>query len=147
MFKNAALAIIVSLSFSGAFAFGQGRGIPNLTARQTAELTRMATDLALPAQAVTAARTALTAAAFAQPRSDATIQAKAEAVRSAELALANARADAFGRLQISANKLAPDQIAAFLGMGGSFAGVAFTQPEPLNFHDNEGYIPLFDGVS
>jgi len=57
-----------------------------------------------------------------------------------ELALANARADAFAKLQTTANRLAPDQITAFLGMGGSFIGVGFTQPEPLNFSDHEGYI-------
>src|SRR6202043_1546493 len=58
-----------------------------------------------------------------------------------------ARADAFTRIQSSANKLSPDQVAAFLAMGGSFAGLGFTQPEALNFAGHDGYIPLFDGVS
>jgi hypothetical protein len=96
---------------------------------------------------LTAARASLTAAAFAQPRDDAAIKTRVEAVRVTELALANSRADAFGKLQSSANRLAPDQIAAFLAMGGSFAGVAFTQPEALAFNDHEGYVSLFDGAS
>ena len=45
------------------------------------------------------------------------------------------------------NKLAPDQVTAFIAMGGSFAGMGFTQPEPLNFAGHEGYVSLFDGVS
>jgi len=32
-------------------------------------------------------------------------------------------------------------------MGGSFSGVTFTQPDPYNFNDHEGYVSLFDGVS
>ena len=32
-------------------------------------------------------------------------------------------------------------------MGGSFAGIGFTQPDPMQFADREGYVPIFDGVS
>jgi hypothetical protein len=70
-----------------------------------------------------------------------------QAVKDAELALANARADAFAKIQSSPNHLKPDQVAAFVSLGGSFANVRFTKPEPLNFADHEGYISLFDGSS
>jgi len=99
------------------------------------------------APALTAARTALAAAAYAQPRDDAAIRSKAEAVKAAELSIANARADAFAKIQASANELTPDQVAAFLAMGGSFVGNPFTQPDPLNFAGHEGYVSLFDGAS
>jgi hypothetical protein len=89
----------------------------------------------------------LTAAAFAEPRDQAAIRSKAEDVKKEELAVAHARADAFSKIQASANKLSPDQVAAFLAMGGSFAGLPFTQAEALNFAEHEGYLSLFDGVS
>jgi hypothetical protein len=133
---------------SGGPGGGGGRGtIPNIRQPQTTALTQMTTDLMPLTRALTAARTALTAAALAEPRNDAVIRSKAEAVKRAELAVANARAEAFARIQASANKLAPDQVTAFIAMGGSFAGMGFTQPEPLNFAEHEGYISLFDGVS
>jgi hypothetical protein len=72
---------------------------------------------------------------------------KAQAIQQAELALADARADAFAKIQSSANRLAPDQIQAFVKMGGSFANVTFTKPQPLTFYDHEGYVSMFDGVS
>jgi len=45
-------------------------------------------------RALTSARAAITAAAFAEPRDDASTRSKAEAVQAAELAVANARAAA-----------------------------------------------------
>src|SRR5439155_12620864 len=114
---------------------------------QTVALTRLTTDVMPLTRILTSARNALAAAAFAETRNDAAIRAKAESLQVAEMTLAQARADAFGRIQSSANKLAPDQVEVFVAMGGSFAGVSFTQPEPLNFAEHEGYVPLFDGVS
>jgi hypothetical protein len=70
-----------------------------------------------------------------------------DGVRRAESAVATARANAFAKIQASDNKLTADQAAAFVAMGGSFAGLPFTQPEPLSFNDHEGYVSLFDGVS
>ena len=121
--------------------------IPRIREAQTAALTRLTTDVMPLTRILNSARTALAAATFAETRNDAAIRAKAASVQVAEMALAQARADAFGRIQASANKLAPDQVEVFVAMGGSFAGVSFTQPEPLNFDEHEGYVSLFDGVS
>jgi hypothetical protein len=132
---------------------GVGRGgtprgtIPNIREAQVTALTRMSTDLMPLTRTLTAARSAMAAAAFAEPADAAAIRAKADAVQAAELAVANARAAAFQRIQSSPNKLAPAQISAFLEMGGSFAGVSFTQPDAYNFNEHEGYVSMFDGVS
>ena len=134
--------------FRGAPGAGGGRGtIPDIRQAQTDALTRMTTDQLPLVHTLTAARSALTAAALAEPRDEAEIRSKAEAVKTAELELAKARAKAFAAIQTSENRLTPGQVSAFLAMGGTFAGVAFTQPEPLNFAEHEGYTPLFDGVS
>jgi putative membrane-bound dehydrogenase-like protein len=77
--------------------------------------------------ALQAARDALAAASLALPRDDAAIRAKAEAVSAADLALANARADRFMRIQNSANKLSAEQIPPLVtaagrgGRGGTIA--------------------------
>lgn len=127
---------------------GQNRGsIPRIREPQVTALTRLSTELMPLTRALNAARGALNAAALALPRNNAVIQAKADGVRTAELAVATARANAFAKLQASPDRLAADQVAAFVDMGGSFAGLSFTQPEPLSFNDHEGYIALFDGVS
>jgi hypothetical protein len=144
---------------SALIATGGGRGgggragapprgtIPNIREPQVTALTKMSTDILPLTRALTAARTAMAAAAFAEPFQAKAVGAKAAAIEAAELALAKARADALQEIQASANKLAPAQLAAFLEMGGSFAGLTFTQPDPYNFNDHEGYISLFDGVS
>ena len=126
----------------------EGHGtIPRVREAQVAALTRMSTELMPLTRSLNDARAALTAAALAEPRDDAAIRAKAQALEAAELSVANARAGAFAKIQASANRIAPDQLSAFLAMGGSFAGVGFTQPEALNFADHQGYVSLFDGVS
>lgn len=121
MLKRAAFAVILLLTFSAlilAQAPGGRGGIPNVTPDQTAAIAQMNTDLAAATQALAAARTAVIAASLAQPRSNPAIQAKVDAVRAAEQALAIARADAFQKLQSSPNKLAPDQVAALAANGG-----------------------------
>jgi hypothetical protein len=132
----------------GAPGGGGGRGtIPNIRQAQTTALTQLTTDVLPLTRELTRARSALTAAAFDEPRNEAAIRGDVEAVKKAELAVAYARADAFAKIQASTNKLSPDQVAVFLTMGGTFAGLGFTQPEALNFAEHEGYISLFDGVS
>ena len=126
MVKHFRMAAIVTAAIS-TFAFaqappaggGRGGGIPNATPGQTAAIAQMTADLAGLTQSLAAARAAVVAVTLAQPRSNASIQAKVDAVKAAELALATARADAFGKLQASPNKLAPDQVAALTATGGA----------------------------
>jgi hypothetical protein len=132
----------------GGAAAGGSRGtIPNIRQSQVAALTKLTTDVMPLTRILTAARNALTAAVLSDAPNDAAIKAKVDSVQVAELALARARADAFAKIQASANRLAVDQKEVFVAMGGSFAGVSFTQPEPLNFAEHDGYVSLFDGVS
>jgi len=74
------------------------------------------------------------------------IQSKMDAVVAAETALARARADAFAKLQASADRLDAQQVAWLIAAGGSYGG-GFTEPEPMDFDDHRGYISLFDGAS
>jgi hypothetical protein len=135
-FHCAALAAI-AMSFASQVILAQGfppagrggRGIPGATPEQTAAVTQMSADLAAPTQRLTDARAEVVSAALALPRNDAAIKAKVEVVRSAELGLANARADAFAKLQASPNKLAASQIpaaAAFNVAGGRGGGAGAT---------------------
>ena len=82
----------------------------------------MTAELAPQMEAVTQARVELNAAAFAGARDEAAIRAKAEAVHAAELALANARADLFAKVQASPARLTPSQVAALISAGGVFRG-------------------------
>jgi hypothetical protein len=142
------VAALAAMSVGGRGAMGAGRGtIPNIREAQVTALTRITADLMPLNKTLTAARTALAAAAFAEPPNDAAIRARAEDVRQAELAMARTRATGFARLQATANKLSPDQISAFVAMGGWFGQMSFTQPDPMSFDDHEGYVSLFDGVS
>lgn len=127
--------------------YAPGGTIPNITQAQVDALTQLSTDLMPLARALASARSAITPVALAQPRDEAAIRAKVQDVEQAELKLANARADAFAKIQSSANRLTAEQTKVFVDMGGSFSGIAFTQPDPLNFSDHEGFVPLFDGVS
>src|SRR5262249_50294811 len=49
----------------------------------------------------------------------------------------------------SAKALRPDQIGALGVLGGTRrpTGLPFTEPDPADFTDHDGYISLFDGVS
>ena len=107
----------------------EGRGvanaidsIPNMTAAQRAELATVNEELSSQAAAVTAARNALAAAAFAEPRNPAAIPIMAGAVREAELAFVMAHANALAQIQASSNRLSPDQVAAWKIVAGSTPG-------------------------
>ena len=118
MIQRILLGALTSLSL---FAQG-GRGggaIPALSEQQRAVLMSMTADLASQAQAVTRARTALTASSFAEQNRSAAIHAAADAAIVAEVALANARAAAFAKIQASPAKLAPNQVAALIAAGGT----------------------------
>jgi GxxExxY protein len=100
-----------------------------LSPAQTAAVGAMDQAMTPLLNAVQAARDALAVASVTQPRDDAAIRAKAEAVAAADLALANARAERFQRIQSSANRLSPEQIAPLVtaaGRGGRGRGAAAT---------------------
>jgi hypothetical protein len=120
--------------------------IPHSTAAQGNILLKMANDTAALTQSLTDARAALTKASLTTMGPPA-FKPELDAVKSAELALANARADALAKIQASANKLDSEQLAALVAMGGNFGAGGFSQPEPYNFSDHRGYVSLFDGVS
>src|SRR5262249_54092883 len=89
----------------------------------------------------------LAAASLSAPRDDASIESKAEALASAESALAQARAASFAKLQSSPDALDAEQVAYLAASGGSYGTGGFTQPEPMDFNDHRGYAPLFDGAT
>jgi len=128
---------------------GGGRGtvgVPNLSPAQGSALAGLNSQLAPLTQALNAARAAVTSASYAMPRNDAEIKARADAVVSAEVALASARADRFAAIQASPDKLSGNQVAALIAKGGAVP-TGFTEPDPMDFNDHFGYVPLFDGVS
>jgi hypothetical protein len=125
-FRQAALAAMLAIDLAAA-AFPQGRGgrgLPNATPEQITAITRMNSGLAAPSQRLDAARADLLAAALAQPRDDRAIQSKVDAVRTAEIQLAHARADAFARLQASPDKLSSAQVTSLAAQGGGGRGGA-----------------------
>lgn len=102
-----------------AMLFAQGRGgIPNVTPEQTAALTQMNTELAPLTESLTTARRDLVEAYL----NAGNINAKVNAVKSAEQSLASARAAAFGKIQNSPQKFAPDQMTALVAAGGNAGG-------------------------
>ena len=109
-------------------ALAQGRGggaldaIPNLTATQRATLARLTTDLSAQMGAVSAARNALAAAAFAEPGNPAAIPIMAGAVREAELSFAVARANALSTLQRRPTGSLPNNLPAWTAIAGTGPG-------------------------
>ncbi len=142
---------VSALAAMGAGGRGGARGgartsMPHVTARQALALAGMTAGLQARSQALNAARAEVTLAALAAPRNDAAIREKVDAVATAELALAKARADALAGFQATADRLDAEQLAWLVAAGGAY-GTGFTEPEPMNFNDHRGYISLFDGVS
>lgn len=134
-------------------AFGAGRrgggyrtSMPHVTARQASELLDMTAALQNKIQTVNQAQAQVTLAALAVPADDAIVRLKVDALEKAEIALAEAESDAFARLQATPERLDSEQVAWLIAAGGSY-GNGFTEPEPMNFDDHRGYVPLFDGVS
>ena len=107
---------------------GGGRGgVPSATPNQMAAILAMEQALMDQTAAVSVARAALTAATFAEARNDAGLRVKIEQLAAVELALANARAEQFVKLQSGAGKLNAEQIAALIaqsvgGPGGRGGG-------------------------
>jgi hypothetical protein len=111
---------ILNIFVASAAAQGRGgRGLPNATPEQNAAVAQMNAELAPQMERLTAVRAEAIPAALAQPADEAAMRAKVESIRAAELSLAQARADTFGKLQASANKLTAQQVAA---LGNATAG-------------------------
>ena len=99
-----------------------------------------------------AAASALVRASLTLPVNTADIAAKAKALADAELALADARAAAFERVQKSLQPLNAAQIATYArgagagggGRGGGGRGGAAASWETA-YYDHTGFIQLFDG--
>jgi hypothetical protein len=109
----AALAAVLLFGSQSIVAQGRGRGgIPNATAEQTAAVAQLNAALASPIEQLAQARAEAVNASLAQPKNDAAIRAKVDAVRAAEFALANARAEGLAKLQASANALSSAQLSA-----------------------------------
>jgi len=121
--------------------------MPHVTAKQANMLIDGSNRFAPLAQALAAARTEVNRASLAVPRNDAEISARVDTVAAAERALARARADAVAKIQNTPDRLDNEQLAWLVASGGSYPGPGFTEPEPMNFQDHRGYVPLFDGVS
>ncbi len=131
----------------GAGGGGRGMTFPHATPAQAKVLMAMTAELTTLAQSLTDARNAVTAAAYAQPRSDGRINSAADAVAAAELALASARATTFARIQASPDKLDAEQLTTLVAGNGNYPQANGLEGEPYDFNDHRGYIPLFDGVS
>ena len=83
-----------------------------LATNQAAAVALMEQQLTNQTAAVTAARQALLNASFTAPQNDVDLRTKIEDLRTAELALALARADHASKIQISADRLTSVQISA-----------------------------------
>jgi type 1 glutamine amidotransferase len=112
---------------------GAGRGGPGrggagaetpkpLTDSQQAAVSAMNNSLIPLNQAVTAARTALSGAAWADGASSSDLRTKADAFEAAELALASAKMAAFTKIQASPDKLEPAQFQLASQGGGGRGG-------------------------
>lgn len=123
---------------------GGGRGGPGrggaasdapkpLTDSQQAAVSAMNSSLTSLNQAATAARTALTSAPYGDGASPTDLKTKADAFDGAELALANAKAAAFSKIQASPDKLDPAQalLAAQAGGRGGRGGRGGPSPETV----------------
>ena len=95
-------------------------GMPQLAQEQQEAIQAMKQTSGPLAQAVNEARNALNAAIYTDKPDTADIKAKAEKLAAAELALAQARAEGFAKLQASPNKLnlPMQQIIMLLGSSG-----------------------------
>jgi hypothetical protein len=107
--------------------------------------------------AVVAARVDLFHAGFGETTTEAGLRAKAEALKQAELALANLRSDYFAEVGADAGMLGLAQLGSLVqqGLHGGAASSArnavrmgrFRQPAAFDFDDHAGFTQIFDGTS
>jgi Spy/CpxP family protein refolding chaperone len=114
----AAATLLLSISSASAQDAARGRrggGLPNATEEQTAALQQLNQDTREQNQKVTAARTELGNAIYAEKVDEAAIKAKVAALAKAEEELAVARAKGFSKIR---SKFTSEQIDALKAMGG-----------------------------
>jgi len=149
--KTPTLAALVVAFMSGGVA-GYSQQVPGGGAGQLNSIQSMALgQMEIPAElteAVTAATSGLQAASFQLPLNASSLEARANALANAELALALTRAAEFERIQGLLQKISPAQAAANApgngrggnGRGGGGFGAAGSVPD-----NNDGFVSLFDG--
>src|SRR5262245_3588117 len=103
---------------AGAFSFN----LPGLSEGQRGALREINESLRAPGEPLMAARTELSKATFATAPNAADIKQKAQAVAEAELDLAQARSEAFAKLQASPNKLTGPQVESLIQQGAGGGG-------------------------
>jgi len=151
-----AVAGVISVHGQQAPALGQapataggGRGgaaDPNpLSVVQQLALTREMTIPSALTAAQQAAAAALLRASLTLPINAADIAAKAKALADADLALADARAAAFERVQKSLQPLNAAQIAIYARGGGGGGGRGGAASWETAYYDHAGFVQLFDG--
>jgi hypothetical protein len=124
---------------------------------QQAKLAALDQALADQNAAVIAARVDLFHAGFGETRTDADLRAKIEALRQAELGLANLRSEYFARVEANAGALNLEQLGSLVqqGLHGGAAPSArnavrmgrFRQPAAFDFGDHAGFTQIFDGTT
>ena len=129
---------------------GAGRGgapDPNpLSVVQQLALSREMTIPGALTAAQAAAASALVQASLTLPFNAADVESKSRALAEAELALANARAAAFERVQRSLQPLSAAQIATYArGGGGGGGGRGGATNWETAYYDHAGFTQLFDG--
>jgi len=135
---------------------GRG-GAPDPNALSVVQQMALAREMAIPAAltaAQAAAASALVRASLTTPLNQSDVDAKARALADAELALADARAAAFERVQKSLQPLNAAQVATYAagmtagggggGRGALGAGGAAGGWEAV-YNDHTGFTQLFDG--
>jgi hypothetical protein len=141
---------VTAFAAMGAPGPGGGRGgATRFPAEQTAAVAKMDAELRPLLAKLNGARAELVTASLEGAGADA-MRAKARAIAAAETAVAAARASAFRRLQDSPGRLSGEQTSALAAAGGTLPpprGSQFTQPDPMDFNDHQGYVALFDGTS
>ena len=117
------------------------RNMPQLTQQQQEAIQAFNEGTASAAQAVNEARNALNAAIYTDKPDAAEIKAKAEKLAAAELALAQARAEAFAKLQASPNKLKLPAQQIIMLLGGSSRRFGGPGGPPGGFGGGPGGAP------
>ena len=150
----AAALLALPTAFAQGGAAPAAAAAPTYSTNQLAAITAMNNGLTNQTAAATAARAALIQASLAEPRNNADLQAKVEALRAAEQALANERAAQFVKLQSSADKLGDDLAAAFASAGGRAGGGGRGGGgggrgggAPARYDDYTGFVKLWDGAT